>query len=212
MTTIETATAQSLALSAHAKSLAVTSRADMEAAASLQGDIKALLKQVEAFCDPNIARWHAGHKQALAEKNAITKPLDEGYKILGRAMGDYEAQLERERIAKERELQAERQRIADEETLKLAAQLEQQGHAEAAQNVIETVPEVIVKLEREEPKIAGTITRTDWRFEVVNPALIPREFLRIDESAIGAMVRSRKGETTIPGVRVWSETSVGSRR
>lgn len=54
-------------------------------------------------------------------------------------------------------------------------------------------------------------TRTDWRFEIVNPDALPREFLMPDDKKIGAIVRVSEGETNIPGVRVWLETMTSVR-
>ena len=60
-------------------------------------------------------------------------------------------------------------------------------------------------VESHAPKHKGTRKRTDWKHEVVDAASLPREFLMPDHTAIGAIVRARKGETNIPGVRVWAE-------
>lgn len=53
--------------------------------------------------------------------------------------------------------------------------------------------------------IDGSYNRTDWKYEIVDASLLPREFLQANETLIGATVRDQKEETQIPGVRVWSE-------
>lgn len=44
------------------------------------------------------------------------------------------------------------------------------------------------------------------KFEVIEPSLVPREYLMPDEKKIGAMVRARLA-TSIPGVKIWEEFS-----
>lgn len=48
--------------------------------------------------------------------------------------------------------------------------------------------------------------RTLWKFEITDPALVPREWLTVDESKIGQAVRrSANPVREIPGVRIWDE-------
>ena len=65
-------------------------------------------------------------------------------------------------------------------------------------------------VDREAPKVAGIATREVWRFEVTDPALVPREYLVVDESKIGKVVRALKGDAVIAGVRVYSERQLAS--
>lgn len=59
---------------------------------------------------------------------------------------------------------------------------------------------------------AGTATVARiWKFEVVDPAAVPREYLAVDTVRIGKVVRA--GVRAIPGVRIWEEeTLVGRAR
>lgn len=47
-----------------------------------------------------------------------------------------------------------------------------------------------------------------WKYEIVDPSLIPRHYMKIDDVAIGKAVRSSKGSTVIPGVRIFSEETL----
>ena len=58
------------------------------------------------------------------------------------------------------------------------------------------------------PKAAGVAFVDQWKYEIVDAALVPREYLMVDEKKVGGVVRSLKAETRIPGVRVYSERSV----
>lgn len=51
------------------------------------------------------------------------------------------------------------------------------------------------------PTVKGVTTRTDWRFEVIDPSLVPREYLMIDEKALQAVATSRKNTAQVSGVR-----------
>ena len=63
------------------------------------------------------------------------------------------------------------------------------------------------------PTIApqGVSLREDWKFQVVDAALVPREYLIVDEKKVGAVVRASKGQQQIPGIRVWAEAGITKR-
>ena len=52
--------------------------------------------------------------------------------------------------------------------------------------------------------IGRSTVRKAMKFEVVDPSLVPREYLMPDEKKIGAAVRA-KIVTSIPGVKIWEE-------
>lgn len=141
-----------------------------------------------------------------------------------------------EAARRERDRLAERQRKAEAESREKAEALRRQAEeaeaagraAEAAklaakaEKVEERAAEKVEDLqlreamvvapviECEAPKVAGIATREVWRFEVTDPALVPREYLVVDEAKIGKVVRALKGDTAIAGVRVYSERQLAS--
>ena len=52
------------------------------------------------------------------------------------------------------------------------------------------------------PKLKGTSVRNRYDFEIVDPNLIPREYLLVDTAAIGKVVRALKEKANIPGIKV----------
>jgi hypothetical protein len=58
------------------------------------------------------------------------------------------------------------------------------------------------------PKVDGVSAREIMKFEIVNEALIPRQYLMVNEKAIGAYGRAAKAAARIPGVRFYAEESV----
>lgn len=98
----------------------------------------------------------------------------------------------------------------------LAAQERQRALQEAAQAAQTHQPQSFTALMQQAaqhaaPQAAGTHTREVWRFSIDDPSALPREFLMPDERLIGEHVRKLKGDARIPGVRVWSETTVVAR-
>ena len=61
---------------------------------------------------------------------------------------------------------------------------------------------VLPSVKLEKPKMQGTSVRNRYDFDIVDPNLIPREYLIVDTAAIGKVVRALKEKTNIPGIRV----------
>jgi len=49
---------------------------------------------------------------------------------------------------------------------------------------------------------SGVRYRTSWQYEIVDAALVPREYMQVNEVKIGTVVRALKDDCNIPGVRV----------
>lgn len=107
--------------------------------------------------------------------------------------------------AKGRAAEAEAKRKAAEEAE--AARLREAEAKRAAAASMPTAPVVHF----EQPKVAGVSSRQVWKFEIVDPELLPRKFLVPDEKAIGDVVRSLGDKADIPGVRVYADTIISSR-
>lgn len=58
---------------------------------------------------------------------------------------------------------------------------------------------------------AGTRANTVWRFRVIDPALVPREFLMIDEKKLGEHARTMKEKAQVAGVEFFDEIKIGVR-
>ena len=60
----------------------------------------------------------------------------------------------------------------------------------------------------------GIKGREQWDFEIVDAALIPREYLVPDMAAIRGVVKAMKGKTNIPGIQVTSsvKSAIGARK
>lgn len=164
-------------------------------------------------------------------KAALTRFADEQERLRREEQRKAEeaARRERERLAEQaREAErkarekAEAERKAAEEAAAAgraeeAAKLQARAaatEAKAAEKVeaIETRAAAVVApiIQREAPKVAGVATREVWKFTVTDPALVPREYCVVDEARIRKVVAALKGDTTIPGVRVYAEKSIAA--
>lgn len=61
------------------------------------------------------------------------------------------------------------------------------------------------------PVVKGIATVTTWAFEVVDAALVPDQYKLIDTAAIGKVVRALGSRASIPGVRVFSNSTLSAR-
>lgn len=165
--------------------------------------------------------------KALTEKRLeVTRPLDEAKRNvmawfkgpldrlataesgLKRKVADYQAREAEARRKAQAEAE-EKARKARERLEARAAKAEASGKVEKALELhMEAAAQHAAPVVPPPTKAEGVSTVTRWVFEVTNPAEVPREFLTVDEKKIRGVVQALKGETNIPGVRVWPEQSV----
>lgn len=66
-------------------------------------------------------------------------------------------------------------------------------------------------LATEQPTLpAGVQQRTIWKWRVTDPALVPDEYKVIDSAKVTAQVNEHKGNTAIPGIEAYADTSIAS--
>lgn len=61
-------------------------------------------------------------------------------------------------------------------------------------------------------KVAGSSKRVTWKFRVTNLALVPREYMILNDVAVGGVVRAMKDQTNIPGIEAYSEEDMSFSR
>lgn len=141
---------------------------------------------------------------------APSDQLDQAESRIKRAMIGYSE--EQERIRREEQRKADEK--AERERQKLARQAEEArlaGKTERAETLDLRQAAVVAPIvQREAPKVAGTALREVWKFDITNEMDIPRGFLMVDESKIRKVVQAMKGDTNIPGVRVYSEKQLAA--
>jgi hypothetical protein len=155
--------------------------------------------------------------QALNTVRGWFKPMREHLKRAETAQRANLARYKTEQDRLEREQRHKAEEIARKEREELdrkAAEAEAKGRHGRAEVLRERAEAVVAAPPppSEAPKAAGLANRVVWKFEIVDRSVIPDEFYVIDEKRIADRVKSLKGDTNIPGVRVWNEADFSARR
>lgn len=171
-------------------------------------------------------------KGALARLEKLRKGMTQPLDAAKRAIMDFfrgpedqltraEAGVKRAMIAFSTEqdrIQREAQARADAAARKEREKLEQRAENAESAGKLGKADELLQRaamvtapvLARETPKVTGVSTREAWKYEVTNAALVPRDYTKLDEQKIAGVVRAMKGDTNIPGIRVYSERVLAS--
>jgi hypothetical protein len=117
--------------------------------------------------------------------------------------------VEQERLRREA---AERQAQIDEENRKAADAARLAGDATKAAEIEMAKPTVVVAYVPEVvSEETGTSFRMDWKYEIVNPEIIPREWWILDEKKLGAHARNMKDKAVVPGIRFYAVKGMAAR-
>lgn len=145
-------------------------------------------------------------------ENELVEPYDRiEREIIKPAMARFQDAEDRKRRIEEDRLRAEQKKREEDAKLAAAQAAEDSGEHDIAEQIMDAPVMVAPVVLPPIATPAGISYRDVWKFEIVNPDLVPREYLTIDEKKIGGVVRALKGETKIQGVRIYSEKSVAGR-
>lgn len=198
---------------------------------AVEGYAKALVvatpEQYQDAAD-HLKQLKAAQKKLDETRTSITAPMNAALKAvqnLFRTPGDRLAQAERmikgklaaysdeqDRLRREEQAKADAAARRERERLDaLAARAAESGRTAAAERHAERAAAVVAPvIQREAPTVAAVVTREVWQFQVENPALVPREYLMVDESKIRAYVRAMKADAKIAGVRIFKEKQIAA--
>lgn len=211
---------KAVAILTEAQAMVVIDRESYDKANAFSATATSLLWEIDGFCDPNIKRWHEGHKQAIAEKNAMTAPIEQAKRLVdGKMTAWYRAeQAKAEAARKEAEEKARKE--AEEKRLAEAEMLERLGMNDAADSalsepiIVERVAAPIVE------KADGVFYRDSYSAKVVDlMALVkavaagsqPLAYLEANMVALNSAARTQKDTMQIPGIVVEKTTTQGRR-
>lgn len=190
------------------RALTVTDHESYTVAGERVTGLRALSKSIEAFFDPHVRRAHEAWKGLTAARKALIDPIETQVLRLGREMAHYAGEQERlARVARdEAHARAMEQELAA--ALAEAAGMEAVGLPDEAMAVVDGllvgVPAAIAPSAPAVPKVDGVSYRDEWRHEVINAKLVPREYLMVNDQAIAKVVAATQGAAEIPGVRVYT--------
>lgn len=216
-----------------AKNYAIKSEADYVAADEVLKRIKKYMNDLCAFSDPRIEAAHAPWKRETTFKKTLLDPAKAAYEFIGRLMGKWQDD-ERKRVAAEnarieaerqKEIAAEKKRLEDEQ-LKKAAELEEFGFTEKAEEEIQKPIEPIIATPVPKPVIEQILHTKNTAFtktykmkvndlKALVKAAMENEayliYLEPNEKTLNALARSSKGTAKIPGCEVIEDSKVGAR-
>ena len=69
----------------------------------------------------------------------------------------------------------------------------------------------VVTLAPAAPRVEGVQTRKTWKARVVDAALVPREFLTVNQAALDAFAKAVKGATPVAGVEFYEDATLAIR-
>jgi hypothetical protein len=219
-----------------ARALVVKNQEDYQKAGAYLKQVKTKIREAEAARVARTKPINEALKLINEDYKGIKDQLEGIVGMIERPMKDYvreqdrirqeaeakarkereeaEAKAREEADARAKELQAAQEAVRQAEDPFMAALLQEDAD-EALQATQEAIREVraveSAPLCPDLPKVAAAGTRIvrPWKFRIVDPALIPREYLAVDEVKIGAYVRAMKESASIPGVETFQDITIG---
>jgi hypothetical protein len=202
---------------------AISSPQEYEAIAADQERVDRFIKRAKPEFDDVCDGAHKAWKKACHLRSLFFDGLEAFNARARRLMGDYREQQERIRRDQERQIAEEQRKVEQDRLNKEAKLLEKQGQKEMAAAVRQTpVVAPAVSLPSTVPIVAGLAYSTVWKWRIAGctdvnggrkdkdarkraAALVPREFLDLDDAAITSRVSAMKSMAKIPGIEVFSE-------
>lgn len=193
---IQVLTNEQQPLIALAENIVVENSEQNAIAVERSGDIKNALKKIEekrlSFTKP----LNESLKNINKTFKELCAPLAMAVGLIDGAIHKYRAR-ERERIAEStRNIQAEEDRRN-----KIRAAHEAKGHKTTAPvELLKPAPIEVTDM---------TPVRKDWKWEIIDPNLVTREYLQVDQVLVTKAVRA--GVRSIPGIRIFEKETIINR-
>jgi hypothetical protein len=189
-----------------ANELQVTDDETNRIAAELLKDIKTRQKQVkDLWLEPKQEAKKA-HSTICQKEKDMLEPLSRAEGIIKASMSQYHIKLERERQEIQAAKEAELRRIEQEAQEALEA-----GDVEAMTEIAIKQSEVANISEAKAERVSGVSVKKVWKFEITDANQVPREYMIVNEKAIGQVVKATNGAVKIPGVRAYQENQIAAK-
>jgi len=181
---------------------------------AISDQLEAILKVVEApmlaFKREEERQRREAEEAARKEQERIEREKHEAAEAERRRLEGI--RQEQERVAAQaQEAQNPFQKLV---AVKQLAQLQEQ-EAQAVESVKDNLREAaMVTVVADAPvkaTAAGTRCNTNWKFRVVDVALVPREFMQPNEMLLGQIARTQKENAKVPGIEFFPELKIGGR-
>lgn len=190
---------------AYAVALTITNNETYTAADNFCVVLKGLEKEVVEDFKASKEAAHLAHKVITAQEKAHLDKLIPPRNLVKQKMSAYQDDQERIRRIEEDRQRLEAQKAAEEEALRQAAQAQAEGNHEEAEAIIQAPVYVApVVVPRDIPK-SSTVIRKVWAARVVNAALVPRQYLIVDEAALRKQAAATGNSLAVPGVEFFQK-------
>lgn len=215
---------QALTWSSKAKEVKIADQPTYDAATEMHKGVIGLLKEIDTKLDPDIARWHAGHKAAIALKKQVQGELPAAEEILRRTILNWEWDQEQKRLEDQRKAEAAARRAEEEARLALAVQAEQAGAtAETIEEIIETPIPMVAPVIAPSFQRAACYSKPVERYhaECFDIKLLCRavadgkastEYVQPNLVALNSLARAQKQTFSLPGCKAVLEAGMAVRR
>lgn len=205
---------------------------------TLEAEVRTILSQpdysitdADSYKDAagTLGRVKSALKQIEEQRTSITQPINESLRRINAQAKDasapwleVERKIKRAIVAYDEEqdrIRREAQRRADEEARKERERLEKQAAKAAAAGKDEKAADLELRaatvvapvVAAETPKVEGVSRRLVVKFDITDPAAVPRNYCTPDEKKIRKIVDAMNGDIEIPGVRIWKESVIAAR-
>ena len=176
--------------------------------------LKNMLNTREAFFKPIVESAHKAHKTATAGRNLVCDPLKAAIRTLSDKVASYQWKQQQNREAQEQKARDEataKEKIKQDKLLEKAAQAEEAGNTDKAEELIEKAEEVYVAPKPvAAPVKTNTSVRLTYDVEILDIKKIPLNYMIVDESKL---IRCKKAdkELLVPGIK-FRPRAIGSTR
>jgi hypothetical protein len=192
--------------------LVLTSNAERAEAIDTLKRVKEQRVAVVEFFRDMKAKAHMAWKAITEKESGYLGVLDQVERTVKGVVLSYDQEQEAARVAEEQRLQAEADAKAEAERARLLREAARtknpalkEAKLEQAEAVVAPTVSVAPTIERQ----AGESTRTTWKARVLNPMIVPRKWLVVDEKKLNAYARETEGKETVPGVEFYPDQTLG---
>ena len=205
-------TSRSDDLGRQAASLEIRSQGDADTAGRLLLAAKEILGRIDEAFDPAIKAAYEAHRSLISSKRRHADPVHAVEARLKAMLAAWDRARREQAMAEQARMAEEARRREEERRLAEAELLAAQGRADEAEAVLERpVDAPVVRIVDARPSVDGVSVRKVWRWSLEDITRVPIEYLRVDAEKVTAVVRGLRGQTNIPGIRVYEDAVVVAR-
>ncbi len=201
---------------ARAETLMVTDVIGHEAAGELLLDLRRAKKTVQRKLDPIVKDAHSVHKKLTTLRSELLEPIAVADEIVCGKMDVYEREQQRIADEKAAEAQAEAEALEEDRQLAEAAEAQDAGDIEAAEDIVSRPIEApIVESRPDVAKVAGVSSRSSYKVQVVDVVMLAQHVVDNPQWAnlimgnmtvLNGLARSQQQAFTVPGCRLVKDT------